>query len=211
MKCYEVLRCLFMHIINCISETYDGNMKCWGVHSYFHFCTYAQKKSSLFTRAFYLTDYLQIISVKSLRNSSHLFTGLHHKIRLQILQNVISMFQCFSNSSNICITYSRMSFSRSVKCCEDLWRVEASLHIANSLSYSNLWCACEEWRLFCDFLYLCSHPLWNKQGIKCDFHITTLCFAPHIIVIYAPHPYGFQPANLWLAPYIHIAFCPLIH
>ena len=120
MNCYEVLRCLFMHIINCISETYDGNMKCWGVHSYFHFCTYAQKKSSLFTRAFYLTDYLQIISVKSLRNSSHLFTGLHHKIRLQILQNVISVFQCFSNSSNICITYSRMSFSRSVKCCEDL-------------------------------------------------------------------------------------------
>ena len=58
MKCYEVLRCLFMHIINCICETYDGNMKCWGVHSYFHFCTYAQKKSSLFTRAFYLTDYL---------------------------------------------------------------------------------------------------------------------------------------------------------
>ena len=144
--------------------------------------------------------------MKSLRNSSHHFPGLHHKIRLQILQNVISMFQCFSNSSNICITYSRMSFSRSVKCCEDLWRVEASLHIANSLSYSNLWCVCEEWRLFCDFLFLCSHPLWNKQGIKCDFHITTLCFAPHIIVIYAPHPYGFQPANLWLAPYIHKFF-----
>ena len=82
MKCYEVLRYLFMYITYCFCVTYDENMKCWGVYSCFPFCTCSQKKSSLFTRVFYLTDYLQIISVKSLRNSSHLFTGLHHKIKL---------------------------------------------------------------------------------------------------------------------------------
>ena len=33
MKCYEVLRHLFMHIINCFYVTYDTNVKCWGVEA----------------------------------------------------------------------------------------------------------------------------------------------------------------------------------
>ena len=77
MKCYEVLRCLFMHIINCICETYDGNMKCWGVHSYFHFCTYAQKSLHSSQEHFILLIICRLLAWRvyaTLHISSRVFT-----------------------------------------------------------------------------------------------------------------------------------------
>ena len=115
------------------------------------------------------------------------------------------LFPCF-NAFQIVPIYVLLiagcHLSRSVKCCEDLWRVEASLHIANSLSYSNLWCVCEEWRLFCDFHFSLLLSFRNKQGIMMWFpllqpyalHPASLLFAACLLMVFSLQTYGLCPA-----------------
>ena len=68
----------------------------------------------------------------------------------------------------------------SVKTCEDLWRHEIGLHADKPLYNNALSCLCEEWGLFCNFLFFmslqtyCLHPasLWfsARNPMHCALH-----------------------------------------
>ena len=44
-----------------------------------------------------------------------------------------------------------------VKTCEEMWRVEQTLHANNTLLISEIWYVCEEWRLI---LRICEKKIW---------------------------------------------------
>ena len=69
-----------------------------------------------------------------------------------------------------------------VKTCEDLWRPEIGLHVDKPLYNNVLSCLCEEWRLFCNFLFFHESP--------------NLLFALCILMVFSPQPYALCPTFL---------------
>ena len=132
MKCYEVFGHLFMHITYCFCVTYDENMKCWGVARIFLLQILKislHSSQDTYNMLIYSVIYMWRVFL-TLHISSLVFTI---KSCFKLCKMLFPMFQCFSNSSNMCIAYSRMSIVSDVKCCEDLWRGKISLHVVNEL------------------------------------------------------------------------------
>ena len=78
-----------------------------------------------------------------------------------------------------------------VKTCEDLWRPEIGLHADKPLYNNALSCLCEEWRLFCNFLFFMSLQTYF-------LHPASLWFSARNPMLCALHSYSFQPANTLL-------------
>ena len=89
-----------------------------------------------------------------------------------------------------------------MKTCEDLKKVFTLI----SCCITNRWTISVKSEDFFAFFFVSLLPSHRNKPRRNDVIsvFPTLCFAPCILVIYALHPYGSQPANLWLAPCIHI-------